>query len=278
MSKTIVFDIEVAFYPEITEMAMKRGVDEKQFSNGKFGTIIDANMRYVTHISYKINNSKVVDLSLLDGKGTLRGDANEKQLLEKFIDAYNKCDEAVAHYGSKFDIKFLNSRISTYNLPPLKPIKMIDTWRILKDKFLLITNKLDSAIRFFNCPYGKPSLEWYVWRQVSLGVEKYHKILRHRCRYDVLSLAWIYYNKLRPHATGTVNQSLAHEKMYVDDAGISSQLLSAHCPKCGKKGQLRRDKGYRYTATTISARLFCRACFGWSRGKINASGKLGRIA
>lgn len=276
MAKTIVFDIEVAFYPEITEMAMKRGVDEKQFSNGKFGTIIDANMRYVCHISYKINNSKVVDLSLLDGSGSLRGDTNEKQLLQKFIKAYNSCDEAVAHYGAKFDIKFLNARISMYGLPPLKPIKMIDTHKILKDKFLLITNKLDSAIRFFGCPYGKPSLDWSVWRKVSLGVEKYHKILRHRCRYDVLSLAWIYYNKLRVYATGTINKSLAHDKMFIDDSKISSQLLSAVCPACGKKGHLKRE-GYRYTATSTLLQLSCKACCRWSSATLNAAGSIRRI-
>ena len=146
MSRTLVYDIEVAFYPDITEMAMKRGVDEKQFSTTRFGSVIDANMRYVTHISYKIDNEPVVDLSLLDGKGSLRGDANELGLLLKFIKVYNSCDEAAAHYGSRFDLKFLNSRISLYGLAPLKPIKMIDTWRILKDKFLLINNRLEIRI------------------------------------------------------------------------------------------------------------------------------------
>ena len=274
--KTIVFDIEVAFYPDITEMAMKRGVDEKQFSSTKFGLTIDANMRYVTHISYKINDKPVVDLSLLDGRGSLRGDANEKQLLVKFMKAFNECDEAVAHYGKKFDIKFLNSRMSIYDLPPLKPIKLIDTWRILKDKFMLITNKLDSAINFFNCPYAKPSLGWPIWRRVSLGDRKAHKILRHRCRYDVLSLAWLYKHKLRVHATGTVNRSLAHDKESVADHEIKSQLLKANCPSCGVKGSLKRE-GYRYTQTTTKVQLSCRKCCKWPTAPLNKDGSIGRI-
>lgn len=276
MARTIVFDIEVAFYPEITEMAIKRGVDEKQFSSSQFGSVIDANMRYVTNISYKVNNSSVVDLSLLDGKGSLRGDANEKQLLQKFAKVYNTCDESVAHYGDKFDIRFLNSRMSIYNLPPLKPIKLVDTWRILKTNFILNTNKLDSAIKFFNCPYGKPSLDWSVWRKVSIGERKSHRILRHRCHYDVLSLAWLYKNKLSVFAKGTVNRSLAHDKAFVDDAKIKSQLSVARCPNCEAKGTLVRE-GYSYSKTATKVQLSCKKCFKWPTAPLKKDGSIGGV-
>lgn len=276
MPKTIVFDIEVAFYPEITKIAIERGIDEKQFGYNQFGSNIDANMRYVCHISYKIDSHKVVDLSLLDGKGSLKGDANERELLVKFAEAYNKCDVSVAHYGNKFDIRFLNSRMSRYNLPPLKPIKLIDTWRILKSNFILNTNKLDSAIKFFNCPYGKPSLDWTIWRRVSLGDKKAHEILRHRCRYDVLSLAWLYNNKLRVFAKGTVNKSLAHDKAYVDDSKIKAQLDDAFCPSCGSHGTLKRE-GYAYTQTATKVQLSCKSCFKWPTAPLNKNGSIGRI-
>lgn len=270
------FDIEVAFYPEITEMAIKRGVDEKQFSNSQFGLVIDANMRYVTNISYKINGNKVVDLSLLEGKGNLKGNDNEKQLLQKFAKAYNDCDESVAHYGTKFDIRFLNSRMAMYSLPRLKPIKLIDTHRILKKYFILNTNKLDSAIKFFNCPFGKPSLDWSVWRRVSLGERKAHKILRHRCHYDVLSLAWLYKHKLRVYATGAVNKSLAHDKGLVDDTKIRSQLLRAICPNCGSHGTMRRE-GYAYAKTSTKIQLSCKKCFKWPTAPLMQNGSMGRI-
>jgi hypothetical protein len=275
-TKTIIFDIEVAFYPEITEMAIKRGVDEKQFSTNQFGTNIDANMRYVSHVSYKINSAPVVNLSLLDGKKSLRGDGNEKQLLQKFVKAYNSCDESVAHYGDKFDIRFLNSRLATHNLPRLKPIKLIDTWKLLKKNFILNTNKLDSAIKFFNCPYGKPSLDWSIWRKVSLGEKKAHEILRNRCKYDVLSLAWLYHNKLSVYATTTVNKSLAHDKVTVEDLYIKKQLSQAVCPNCGKTGELKRE-GYSYTKTAIKLQLSCKHCHKWPTAPLNKDGTMGKI-
>ena len=267
---TITFDIEVAFQPEVTRAAMQYGMDEKKFS-----WHIDAAMRYVTHISYKIDNQKVVDLSLLDYKGSLVGDANEKELLKDFSRVYNTCNESVAHYGSKFDIKFLNTRVTGAGLPPLKPIKMRDTWRILKDKFALPNNRLDTAIKFFKCPYGKPSLEWDIWRKVSLGDKRAHEILRHRCRYDVLSLDWIYTNKLRAYDNGAVNKALAYELGLVDDQAIAGQLAGAVCTSCESVGSYKRE-GYSYGAKT-AVQLSCKKCFKWSSAPLKSNGTLGRI-
>lgn len=272
---TIKFDIEVAFLPEITELAMRLGLDEKKFNSGRFGPTIDANSHYVCHISHKIAKQKVVDLSLLDGKGSLRGDANEKQLLVAFAKAYNSCQESVAHYGQKFDIIFLNARYAKHGLPRLRPIKLQDTWRILKSNFLLVNNRLDSAIRFFGCPYGKPSLNWDIWRRVSLGDEKAHKILRHRCRYDVLSLSWLWDNVFSKFAN-RANQALKYERPYLDGIGIAHQVAGSRCPKCGVKGMLKQE-GFYNTKATVKKQLSCRECFGWSHAPINKRGLLGRI-
>lgn len=267
----ITFDIEVAFYPEITRMAIERGVDEKKFS-----WHIDAAMRYVTHISYKIDDKKVVDLSLMDFTKNLVGDAGEKQLLEAFSKVYNQCDESVAHYGSKFDIRFLNSRISRAGLPPLKPVKLRDTWRILKDKFALPNNRLDTAISFFNCPYGKPSLQWSLWREVSLGNLKAHKTLRNRCHYDTLSLAWIYDTKLHVYDSGSVNKALAYNRQKIDDAAVTEQLKTQRCPDCRNVGTLVR-RGYSYSKAATKFQLSCRSCFGWAGAPIKTDGSMGQV-
>lgn len=270
-TKVIVFDLEVCFFPEITRMAQERGVDEKKFSWN-----IEAGMRYVSHISYKIGDSKVVDMSLLDYTGSLVGDANEKSMLADFARVYNTCDESVAHYGSKFDIRFLNSRMAKAGLPPLKPIKLRDTWRILKDKFLLVSNRLDTAIQFFKCPFGKPSLQWDIWRRCSLGNKAAHKILRHRCRYDTLSLAWIYENKLKGYDTGRVNRALAYDKHVVDDKAIALALASTHCTACEAAGSYKRE-GYSYGKSVTKLQLSCKECFSWSSAPIRPDGSMGVV-
>lgn len=269
--KTMYYDIEVAFQPEITEMAIRLGFDEKKLSYE-----IDANMRYISHISYAIDNGPVVDLSLLDYKGSIRGGVNEKQLLIDFSKAYNSCTHSVAHYGRKFDIRFINSRLAHYSLPPLKPIKLSDTWRLLKDNFILQSNRLDTAIKFFNCPYGKPSLQWNVWRGVSLGNLKDHKILRHRCRYDVKSLRWIYINHLRGFDKGLPNKSIEVRGIQIDEADVKQRLKDASCPRCKAKGSLKRE-GYAFTKTATKQQLSCTKCFGWPTAPIKRDGTLGVI-
>ncbi len=281
MNKTMVFDIEVAFFPEITKMAIARGVDEKRFSWN-----INANMHYITHISYKINTEKVVDLSVMDFISRYLFDpyvlpndlvACERALLDQFVTAYNSCDEVVAHYGKKFDIRFINTRLAKYGMAPLKPLVLIDTWRILKDNFLLVNNRLDSAIKFFNCPYDKPNLPWDVWRKVSLGNVRAHKVLKNRCRYDVLSLAWLYYNKLKLYAkVGRVNRALVFEKRVVDNIGISITLSKSRCPHCAHRGDFTR-RGYKYNKTSITVQFQCRKCGGWSTAPLNKGGSIGRV-
>lgn len=267
----LVYDIEVAFYPEITKMAIERGVDERKFS-----WAIDANLRYVTHISYKIDNQPAKDLSLLDYKGSLVGPVNEKELLKAFTEIYNQCDESAAHYGSKFDIRFLNSRIALYGLPRLKPVKLHDTWRILKDKFLLSNNRLDTAIKFFHCPFEKPSLEWDVWRKVSLGDMKAHKLLRHRCHYDVLSLHWLIENKLKVFFGRVINRALPNEKPFVADSKVTKELQDAGCPECGEIGTLVR-KGYLPTQGGWKFQLRCKGCYQWMYARVTAKGTMGPI-
>jgi hypothetical protein len=265
MSKIFVFDIEVAFYPEVIAMCRKFGLDEKRLS-----WKIDANLRYVTHISIgNLGERAVKDLSLLDYPGSLVGDANEKALLEDFVKLFNEADETVAHYGSKFDIKFLNTRLAKYGLPSLKPTKLRDTWRMMKDKFLLLNNRLDTAIKFFGCPYGKPHLEWKIWERVSNGDRAAHKILRHRCRFDVKSLRWIYENKLRVHDRAKMNRALSYDTPATDDAVIREQLKAAHCPTCEKVGTMVR-RGYLRGKVSTQVQLSCRnhACQDWLIGTL----------
>lgn len=261
MSKVLVYDIEVAFYPEVIAMCRKYGLDEK-----KLNWKIDGSLRYVSHISAGyVGEREIRDFSLLDYEGSLVGDTNEKAMLEDFLKLVNEADETVAHYGSKFDVRFLNTRIAKYGLPSMKPVKLRDTWRMLKDKFLLLNNRLDTAIKFFKCPYGKPHLPWEIWERVSNGDKAAHKILRHRCRFDVKSLRWIYENKLQAYDRAKFNRALIYDTPLTDDAMIKQQLKDAHCPTCEEKGTLVR-RGYLRSKSRTELQLSCRrqACWDWA--------------
>jgi len=271
---TLFFDIEVAFYPEVTRLALEKGVDERKFTPGKFGSKIEASLRYVSHISFKRDHGKVINLFV----GDRRGAVNEKQILQTFSKVWNDSDEVVAFYGEGFDRKFLNSRIEKYKLPMLKPVRLVDPWKILVKNFLLADNKLDTAIKFFKCPYEKPALPWSVWQKVSLGVERAIETLRHRCKYDVLSMAWLWYNHLQKYAPDRVNRALAYEYLYIDDEAVSGQLGELLCPRCSLKGKFWR-RGYKYNKTTTLMALQCQQikCREWMHATIKKDGTIGRI-
>lgn len=258
-SKVLVFDIEVATHPDLMDACKKYGLNE-----WKLSWKIDASTRYVTHISFGwLGESKVTDLSLLNYGSNLRGAAYEKQLLKDFAEVYNSANQTVAHYGSKFDLNFLNSRMAQYGLPRLKPVKMSDTWRILKEHFALPHNTLDAAIRFFECPYGKPKLSQEVWQHVAAGDEAAHKLLRHRCRFDVKSLRWIYQHKLQVYDTHKINRALAYSRLDIDDQELKQQLTKQRCKTCLSVGSLKRE-GYQYSKTKTSLQLSCKQCQDWS--------------
>lgn len=262
-SRVMVYDIEVAFYPEVIEMCRQFGLDERKLS-----WKIDANLRYVSHISVGfVGETKTKEFSLMDYKGSLRGDANERALLTDFMKVFNTADETVAHYGSKFDVKFLNSRLAKYGLPSLKPSKLRDTWRIMKDKFLLLNNRLDTAIKFFGCPYQKPDLPWTIWERVSNGDVRAHKILRNRNKFDVMSLRWIYENKLQVHDRAKGNRALVYATPLTDDGAIAEQLKKAHCTTCENVGTLIR-RGYYRSKSKTAIQLSCRSCFDWAVGSL----------
>jgi len=199
-------------------------------------------------------------------------------ILTRLIKEWNNSDEAVAWYGEKFDRRFLNSRIAKYGLTRLKPLRFIDPWKICKNEFLLPDNKLDTCIKVFKCPYEKPTLPWSVWRQVSLGVIKAIKVLRHRCRFDVKSMAWLWYNVLQVHAPNRVNRALAYEYLYINDYWVEKQLALALCPRCTKKGKFWR-KGYKYNKTTTTMQIQCKQqkCHEWMHASIRKDGTIGRL-
>src|SRR3990167_10041011 len=74
---------------------------------------------------------------------------NDKAVAQFAYKILSQADAIVAHYGNKFDVKFLNARLAFHGLPPLPPIATIDTYSVAKQKFKLRSKSLDSLAKFF---------------------------------------------------------------------------------------------------------------------------------
>lgn len=120
----------------------------------------------------------------------------DKLLLMQLIRDLENFDKVVVHYGGdrKFDFPMVRSRSVYWRLPfpEYKFISIADTHTILKNKFRLHSNRLETACDFYNIPAKGHKLKPDIWLLMITGNRKHMKkalryIMRHNVE-DVLSL------------------------------------------------------------------------------------------
>lgn len=129
---------------------------------------------------------------------TLTWDKNQddKFMLEQFIDVMNEADILVAHFGDKFDMKWVKTRALKHGLEMLPNYVTVDTKWLASKHFYLNSNKLDYIAKFLGFE-GKIQTEPELWDKIIL--EKDNKALIQMieyCEEDVRQLEKVY-NKLK---------------------------------------------------------------------------------
>lgn len=126
----------------------------------------------------------------------LKNEVYDKNLLKECIKVLEMADRVVVHYGTdhRFDLPFLRTRAELFNLPfpEYKFCNVSDTYPILRNKFKLHSNRLETACDFFGIPSKGHRLNPKVWlRMLSGNVSKMQQsikyILKHNIE-DVVSL------------------------------------------------------------------------------------------
>lgn len=132
----------------------------------------------------------------------------DKNLIAHFIDDCSKFTHLIWHYGTdrRFDMPFLRTRAVKWGLPfpKHKCLFVGDTYPILKNKFKLHSNRLETACDFFGIPSKGHKLNPDIWLYMITGNRKLMKkaidyILVHN-REDVESLEklWKKISKFTP--------------------------------------------------------------------------------
>lgn len=172
-------------------------------------------------------------------------------LVSTLRDALEGADVIVAHNGDWFDLPWLNARLAFHGLPPLPPIKTVDTLKVAKRQFRFTANRLDYLGQYLGLG-RKIKTDYDLWKQVLAGNEKaLEKMIRYN-KQDVLLLEKVYL-KLRPFMLHHPNQALVDGE-------------TGKCPVCGS-GHLQK-KGIRVLSTTTRQRYQCQnpECKAWSYG------------
>jgi len=174
---------------------------------------------------------------------------DDKHVVTKLHKVLSEVDVVVAHNGDAFDSKWLNGRILFHGLPPLPPIKSVDTLKIARRMFNLNSNRLDYLGKYLGFG-GKKSTPPGLWIDVLKGDAEAVKTMVAYNKRDVELLEQVFL-KLRP---------------YMPDLNAHALFGSgAVCPKCGSKDVQRR--GWHASVTQVYRRNQCQACKGWFRSR-----------
>jgi uncharacterized protein YprB with RNaseH-like and TPR domain len=140
----------------------------------------------------KEHGGKILGRSLT--KEELLNEVYDKELLKECNEDMRKFDKVVGYYSTKFDIPYLRTR-STYwklDFPVYKEVKHTDVYYIIKNKFNLHRNRLETACDFFSIEAKTHPLMANIWFRAMVGDKKALSFIFSHNKEDVVSLEKLY--------------------------------------------------------------------------------------
>lgn len=205
--------------------------------------------RFLISASWKVLGERTVhSVSVLDDpKRFARNPHDDLHVLKTLHKVLSEADVIVAHNGDNFDIKLTEGRMLFHGLSPLPTIPSIDTLKVAKGRFLLLSNKLDYLARFLG--FGKKvSTKNELWLRVLQGDRSAIREMVRYNKHDVVLLEKVFL-KLRPYCANHLNRALFGK--------------TEGCPRCGSRKF--QSRGTHKAISRVYRRFQCNACGGWWR-------------
>ena len=169
----------------------------------------------------------------------------EKRLLRAVSKTLIDSDVWVTHFGTHYDIGFVNARLIYHGLKPLPTNHPhVDTWKISRYKLRLSSNRLATISTFLKTGDEKNKIKPEQWLGALSGNKAAMAYIAEHCRLDCLVLEEVYL-RLRPLMTN-------HPR------GVAN---ATECHACGSKRMM--SNGWRRTATKVYRRVQCKDCGAW---------------
>lgn len=175
---------------------------------------------------------------------------NDSALVKEFSIIAQQADYLVAHYGDGFDIPFIEARLAANKLPPLPPVKTVDTYKLAKRRFKssLNSNRLDHLGDILGLG-RKNKTDAKLWVRCAEGeIEALQEMAEYNAQ-DIELLEAVY-NQLSPNFKSAVNQNILHDDTV------------KRCKPCGSENL--ELKGHELKNSTFQHRYQCNDCGAWS--------------
>lgn len=163
---------------------------------------------------------------------------NSRAMVETFTKVIESADLAIAHFGSQFDSKHLNTQRLLHGLPPINWPSTDDSLQLFRSKFYLPSFKLDYLAKILTGS-GKSPMNFQDWVNVveHKDADALEKMERY-CRRDVLKLAQVVqqampFFKLKDpkHPCSLCSSRHTQSKGYTNIKGRKAQ--KRQCLDCG---------------------------------------------
>lgn len=157
------------------------------------------NMGIVFSYAIKEDGGKIYGRSITPREARKRGE-QDKALMIDCVRDMRRFDRLVVHYGVRFDIPSIRTKCIKHGVdfPLYKEIQVSDTWSILKYKFNLHRNRLETACDYFDIPSKGHRLNADVWIGALGGNKKDLDYIFTHNKEDVISLEALW-NRISPY-------------------------------------------------------------------------------
>lgn len=178
-------------------------------------------------------------------------EAEKRLLIEVSSKLIHDGDIWLTHYGTWYDIPFINTRLLYHRLPVLPANHThIDTWKVSRNRLKLRSNRLVTISDFMGTDEQKNSIKPEQWLRALGGHRESMDYIVEHCRRDCEVLEEVYY-RIRP--------------LVLDHPHMGGAKWGA-CRFCGNQTLVSR--GSRLTRTRRYKRLQCTTCGGWDRSDV----------
>lgn len=210
------------------------------------GQTLKASINSIICFGYKVFGERTTHcLNAWDYKGWAKDVNDDRQLVEAAYNVLKDADCLVTHNGTRFDLKFLQTRLLKWGLPPLPKIIHVDTCQVAKSNLLMFRNSLNVIAKFMTSEEKLENGGWDLWVRVVQRDAKAMALMSRYCKQDVVTLEAVF-KKLRPF----INK--------MPDYNMFNPIEKDLCPNCGST-RLNKN-GSRANKNKMLTRLRCLDC------------------
>jgi DNA polymerase elongation subunit (family B) len=206
---------------------------------------LDASTGAILCVGYKeLGSKKISCIAQTDFPGWQKDVYNDEPVCRAIYEILKDADGYITHFGTFFDIPYLNTRLLKWGLPELPPCPHQDTWFIAKKRLKMDRRRLDNLAKFLGVE-TKDHIGIEAWQQIMNRCKKSWRRMIKYCKQDINVLEQVF-EKLRGRATKLPNYALfSGEEMPI-------------CPNCGTSNVQKH--GFYRTRTQKWQRFLCSDC------------------